>query len=147
MKRLSKKARMSETRAYLLGPNPSDTIEAQLIDIDFYPRMSEETLAFNATLRIKEGIQTFVYDCHNDGHGGSTTICPNFVKSVPSDIDHCKELLKRWNDFLSTQRDDKFYAVAEQMGWSMADNGRVVTKSAESEVNNLLAEWCEKHNL
>jgi hypothetical protein len=33
------------------------------------------------------------------------------------------------------------------MGWNIADNGKVVTKSAESEVNNLLAEWCEKHNL
>lgn len=34
---------MSETKAYLLGSNPSDTIEAQLIDIDFYTRMREDT--------------------------------------------------------------------------------------------------------
>ena len=147
MKKLTKQDRISETRSYQLSTNPSVLIEAQLFDIDFYPEVSEETLAFIAKLSIKDGDYTFMYDCYNDGHGGSTTICPNFVKSVPSDIDHCKELLRRWNDYLSTQRDDKFYAVAEQMGWCMADNGRVVTKSAESEVNNLLAEWCEKHNL
>ena len=146
MKRLGKKARMSETRNYVLT-NPTNTIEAQLIDIDFYPRMSEETLAFNATLRLKEDTHVFTYDCSNDGHGGSTNICPKFIKSAPSEMEHSKGLLRRWNEYLSTQRDGQFYAVAEQMGWNIADNGKVVTKSAESEVNNLLAEWCEKHNL
>lgn len=145
MKRLSKKARMGETRAYVLSP--SDTIEAQLIDIDFYPRMSEETLAFNATLCIKIGLMIFCYDCRNDGHGESTNICPKLVKSSPSENAEYREVLKKWDEYLRTQRDDQFYAVAEQMGWNIADNGKVVTKSAESEVNNLLAEWCEKQNL
>ena len=56
-------------------------------------------------------------------------------------------MLRRWNAYLSTQRDDNFYAVAEQMGWNLGNNRRVVRKSAESEVNNLLAEWSEKHHL
>lgn len=147
MKKLPKQARISETRAYQLSPKPSDKIEAQLFDIDFYPEVSAETLAFIAKLCIKDGDYTFMYDCYNDGQGGSTTISPNYVNSFPSDIKQCQEMLRRWNSYLSTQRDDKFYEVAEQMGWNVDNNRRVVRKSAESEVNNLLAEWCEKHHL
>lgn len=147
MKKLPKQARKSETRAYQLSPKPSDKIEAQLFDIDFYPEVCAETLAFIAKLSIKDGDYTFMYDCYNDGQGGSTTISPNYVNSFPSDIKQCQEMLRRWNAYLSTQRDDKFYEVAEQMGWNVDNNRRVVRKSAESEVNNLLAEWCEKHHL
>lgn len=147
MKKLPKQTRISETRAYQLSPKPSDKIEAQLFDIDFYPEVSAETLAFIAKLSIKDGDYTFMYDCYNDGQGGSTTISPNYVNSFPSDIKQCQEMLRRWNAYLSTQRDDKFYEVAEQMGWNVDNNRRVVRKSAESEVNNLLAEWCEKHHL
>ena len=147
MKKLPKQARISETRAYQLSPKPSDKIEAQLFDIDFYPEVSAETLAFIAKLSIKDGDYTFMYDCYNDGHGGCTTISPNYVNSFPSDIKQCQEMMRRWNAYLSTQRDDMFYAVAEQMGWNVDNNRRVVRKSAESEVNNLLAEWCDKHHL
>lgn len=147
MKKLPKQARISETRAYQLSPKPSDKIEAQLFDIDFYPEVSAETLAFIAKLSIKDGDYTFMYDCYNDGQGGSTIISPNYVNSFPFDIKQCQEMLRRWNAYLSTQRDDKFYEVAEQMGWNVDNNRRVVRKSAESEVNNLLAEWCEKHHL
>jgi len=147
MKKLTKQDRISETRSYQLSTNPSVLIEAQLFDIDFYPEVSEETLAFIAKLSIKDGDYTFMYDCYNDGHGGSTTISPNYVNSFPSDIKQCQEMLRRWNAYLSTQRDDNFYAVAEQMGWKVDNNRRVVRKSAESEVSNLLAEWCDKHHL
>lgn len=147
MKKLPKQARISELRAYQLSPKPSDRIEVQLFDIDFYPEVRAETLAFIAKLSIKDGDYTFMYDCYNDGQGGSTTISPNYVNSFPSDIKQCQEMLRRWNTYLSTQRDDKFYEVAQQMGWNVDNNRRVVKKSAESEVNNLLVEWCEKHHL
>ena len=147
MKKLPKQVRISETRAYQLSTNPSVLIEVQLFDIDFYPEVSAETLAFIAKLSIKDGNYTFMYDCYNDGQGGSTTISPNYVNSFPSDIKQCQEMLRRWNAYLSTQRDDNFYAVAEQMGWKVDNNRRVVRKSAESEVSNLLAEWCDKHHL
>lgn len=147
MRKLSKSARMSEKRSYMLSSNPSDAILAQLVDIDFYPRMSEETLAFNATLQLQEGAIICSYDCSNDGHGGCTTIRPQVVKSTPSLTDRCREIFKKWNEHLSTQRDDKFYEVAKQLGWNLPDTGTEAKKSAESEVNNLLAEWCDKNNL
>ena len=138
---------MSEKRSYMLSSNPSDAILAQLVDIDFYPRMSEETLAFNATLQLQEGAIICSYDCNNDGHGGCTTIRPQVVKSTPSLTDRCREIFKKWNEHLSTQRDDKFYEVAEKLGWNLLNTGTEAKKSAESEVNNLLAEWCDKNNL
>lgn len=138
---------MSEKRSYMLSSNPSDAILAQLVDIDFYPRMSEETLAFNATLQLQEGTIICSFDCSNDGHGGCTTIRPQVVKSTPSLTDRCREIFKKWNEYLSTQRDDKFYEVAKKLGWNLPDTGTEAKKSAESEVNNLLAEWCDKNNL
>lgn len=45
MKKIKKNARCSERRIYQLDAEGSDFMVAQLVDIDFYPRMSEETLA------------------------------------------------------------------------------------------------------
>ena len=145
MKRLSNKERMSETRTYTLSSALSDTVEVQLVDIEFYPRMSDETLAFNAKLHIKGSTGTFAYECRNDGRGGNTDICPVDAKSFGNAKDGMK-LLKRWDGYLKTQRDDKFYAFAKQMGWKLNDNS-TVTKSAEGEVDNILAEWCDKYKL
>lgn len=147
MKRLNNKARISEKRTYLVSSEPVNVIVAQLINIDFYPRMSEETLAFNATLLLQEGANIFSFECSNDGHGGCTSIRPQLVKASPENIDSGRDAFDRWQSFLSTQRDDEFYDVSEQMGWAHTSEGALITKSAESEVNNLLAEWCDKHNL
>jgi len=138
---------MSEKRSYMLSSKPSDAILAQLVDIDFYPRMSEETLAFNATLQLQEGAIICSFDCSNDGHGGCTTIRPQVVKSTPFLTERYREIFKKWNEYLSTQRDDKFYEVAKQLGWNLPNTGTEAKKSAESEVDNLLAEWCDKNNL
>lgn len=147
MKKLSKSARMSEKRSYMLSSNQSDVMVAQLVDIEFYPRMSEETLAFNATLQLVHGAVMCSYDCRNDGHGGCTTMRPKYTNSDPSLIDKSKEIFRRWSAHLSTLRDDNFYEVAKQLGWNMPNTGNEVKKNAESEVNNLLAEWCDRHNL
>lgn len=146
MKKLSKKDRVSEERSYTLSSDVQDLVVAQLVDIDFYPRMSEETLAFNATLHLQVGALMCSYDCSNDGHGGSTTIRPHCVKTTPEQTTRYNETLRKWNEYLSTQRDDKFYEVAAQMGWNVADM-KSATKSAEGEVDNMLADWCDKHNL
>lgn len=144
MNRLSKRSRESEVRKYNLDGNVM--MEAQLVDIDFYPRMSEETLAFNATLRLMDGTQVCLFDCRNDGKGGCTDIRPQYDAQQPALIDRYRNALEKWNGYLSTQRDEKFYEIAEQMGWNVADV-KDATKSAESEVNGMLADWCDKHNL
>ena len=121
-------------------------MEAQLTDIDFYPRMSDETLAFNATLCLSSGSVVCHYACRNDGQGGSTDIRPKCPVSSSTPSESSVKLLNEWNKYLSTQRDDQFYAVVGQLGMEMADK-EVVTKTAEGEVNEMLAKWCDKNGL
>lgn len=144
MKRSGKCSKVSETRKYTLDDNR--VMEAQLVDIDFYPRMSEETLAFNATLRLTYGSQVCLFDCSNDGKGGCTDIRPHYNESQPALVDCFREIFNKWDGYLSTQRDDRFYEIAEQMGCNVGDEHRA-TKRAESEVNGMLADWCDRHNL
>lgn len=147
MKKIKKNARCSERRIYQLDAEGSDFMVAQLVDIDFYPRMSEETLAFNATLRILAGSFVCCFDCSNDGHGGCTIIHPRYNADRPTLTERYREVLQRWNRYLNTQRDDRFYETAAQLGWDIGKTGNAVMKSAESEVNELLADWCDRHDL
>lgn len=147
MKKKSSIIRRSEMRTYNLGDGIADVLEAQLIDIDFYPRMSEETLAFNATLMIRYSSQVYTFDCRNDGHGGCTVIQPHCIGTDSVSPGQFRDIIRRWDSYLRTQRDEKFYEAASQMGWSLSDKAAIVTKNAESEVNNMLAEWCDVHNL
>lgn len=146
MKQLGKYARRSQVRQYQLEPT-NCVIKVQLVDIDFYPGMSEETLAFNATLHIHEDRKIYKYDCSNDGKGGSTNIRPRYCEDQPEFNEHCRTTLQNWEKYLSTQRDDKFYEVVAQYGWDLSEMKEEAKKSAESEVNDLLAEWCDKHDL
>lgn len=145
MKKLTKRAKMSELRKYEID-SASCILEIQLVDIDFYPRMSEETLAFNAILQIFDGSQICKFDCSNDGKGGSTCIHPHYYEAQPERAEYSKTILQKWDSYLSTQRDEKFYKVAEQYGWNLSDM-KEATKSAESEINDMLAVWCDSHNL
>lgn len=142
MKRLSKKERRSWVRTYYI--NPTKEIMAQLQDIDFYPRMSDETLAFNAKLVLVSKDERFEYNCANSGNGGSTNIYPSCSESSIKDA---RLLLDEWDKHLKTKRDDTFYEIAELNGIDVSFFEKEITKSSESEVNHLLAEWCEEHNL
>lgn len=66
MKRIKKCDRVSDLRSYQLSADCSDVMTVKLRDIDFYPRMSEETLAFNAILVIQYGSLSYTYNCCND---------------------------------------------------------------------------------
>lgn len=147
MKNKRKNNRVSALRTYQLSDDKSDILQTRLADIDFYPRMSEETLAFNAVLQIHYDGQVFAFDCCNDGHGGSTDIRPKVVETDPSCLDRFREILKKWAGHLSTQRDDAFYETASRLGWNISGLTDIVSKSVEGEVDNMLAVWCDANNL
>lgn len=64
----------------------------RLSKVEFYPRLSEETLAFNAVVEIN-GLKG---EAHNEGHGGPTSIYPGeveaavneYAKTLPPSTDH-----------------------------------------------------------
>lgn len=64
----------------------------KLTKVEFYPRLSEETLAFNAVVEIN-GMKG---EAFNEGHGGPTSILPRevavaineYAKTLPPSTEH-----------------------------------------------------------
>ncbi|MDO4497929.1 MAG: hypothetical protein Q4B58_08915 [Bacteroidales bacterium] len=145
MRRRNQAACKSERRTYQLSSLATGVMVAQLVDIEFYPRLSEETLAFNATLHLQYGDNLCIFGCKNDGQGGSTSIYL-LTEGSMAKLAEYKQIFAQWKEHLSTQEDDKFQSVASAMGWNTSNMGKTM-KNPESEVNDMLAEWCDKNNL
>lgn len=107
----------------------------QLQNIDFYPRMSDETPAFNADLLIYFDGRMFKAPCGNSGHGEETNI---YWNNVP------KDLYFGIKAEIESQIDTELEDYLKKHHFSL--NHRCY-KTVESVVNNLLAEYCDTNNL
>lgn len=142
MKRLTKAQRISEQRVYIIN---GVHFTMRMEDINFYPEMSDETLAFNATLIIEGSHTINKYNCKNNGCGASTDIVPQFDRDHPLRTNAYRDVAKMMDDYLHTVPDDGLIQFMKEQGCLVDELS--CKKSLDGEVDNMLAVWCDKYGL
>lgn len=123
---------ISDSKSYTFE-NHSATI--QLFNIKFYPDISDETLAFHADLHLQLDGVTHIIPSYNRGHGA----CDDY--NFP-DIES-RKAFDTLDAYLRTIPNDDLIAFMKQFG----EINHIIYNDLESEVNHLLAVWCDNNNL